>query len=201
MKPDLAGLGWPYGTTALTSFAEPYDSWGDMSQVISRETWSGEQVPGSIGYLCGSMAELMGPISPPEMHAAARDAADNWMTANLATMWPGMTGNPLKDPRILSRYSLANFDLSDRYVQTPAGKNVASRLDPAVPAQFSNLYVIGDWTRTRFSGGAFESAVESAMLAARGISGFPEHIKTTPKAKPMLGAGGPKGTVAKKRMT
>jgi uncharacterized protein with NAD-binding domain and iron-sulfur cluster len=180
MKPDLKGLGWPYGTTALTSFVEPYDSWGDMSQVIDRETWPVGQGPGSIGYLCGSLADMPGPVSPPAMAAAAKANADKWMAANLKTIWPAMSDDPLHDPRILHRYSLANFDLSDRYVQTPAGKNVASRFDPAVPAQFSNLYVIGDWTKTRFSGGAFECAIESAMLAARGISGFPHYIKTTP---------------------
>ena len=189
MKPDLDGLGWGYGTTALTSFEEPYDSWGDMTQVKGRETWPAAQAPGSIGYLVGSLAEMMGPVSPPEMHAAAKNNANRWMTDHLSTLWPAMTGDPLTDPRILSRYSLANFDLSDRYVQTPAGKNVSTRFDPSTTAQFSNLYVIGDWTKTRFSGGAFESAVESAMLASRGISGFPEFVKTDAKAKPMLGSG------------
>ena len=79
---------------------------------------------------------------------------------------------------VQGRYDVANFDLSDTYVQTPAGTNVASRLDPAATAGFSNLYVVGDWTRTRFSGGCFESAIESAMLASRAISGFPQAIKT-----------------------
>ena len=64
-------------------------------------------------------------------------------------------------------------------MQTPAGANVASRLNPAAPAGFSNLYAIGDWTLTRFSGGCFESAVESAMLASRAISGLPATIKTS----------------------
>jgi hypothetical protein len=39
--------------------------------------------------------------------------------------------------------------------------------------------VVGDWTRTRFSGGCFESAIESGMLAARAISGVPAQIKTS----------------------
>ena len=44
------------------------------------------------------------------------------------------------------------------------------RLPPG-PAQFGNLYLAGDWTLTRFSGGCFESAIESGMLAAAAISG------------------------------
>ncbi len=179
MKPDIAGLGWTLGTTAVTAFEEPYDSWGDMSQVIDRETWPEGQEPGSIGYFCGSLADMEGPVDPPAIEAAVVANANSWMTANLKTLWPNMSSDPLNDPRLLSRYSLANFDLSDRYVQTPAGKNVSTRFDPAKPAAYSNLYVIGDWTKTRFSGGAFESAVESAMLASRGISGFPGDVKSS----------------------
>lgn len=185
MKPDLVGLGWTLGTTAVTGFTEPYDSWGDMSQVIDRETWPADRAPGSIGYLCGSMADMPGPVDPPAMEAAALAYANSWMTAYLKTLWPNMSSDPVNDPRILSRYSLANFDLSDRYVQTPPGRNVSARFDPAKPAEYSNLHVVGDWTKTRFSGGAFESAVESGMLAARGISGFPAYVKSdTPDPSP-----------------
>jgi uncharacterized protein with NAD-binding domain and iron-sulfur cluster len=179
MKPSLASLGWPYGTTVLTSFVEPYDSWGDVSQVIPRESWPPDQTPGSIAYLCGCLPTPMGlPIGPHEMHLMAQGAADNWLKGNLRTLWPALQGDPIDGPDVLSRYDLANFDLSQRYVQTPAGDNVASRFSPAQPAAFGNLYAIGDWTKTRFSGGCFESAIESAMLASRAISGFPEYVKT-----------------------
>jgi uncharacterized protein with NAD-binding domain and iron-sulfur cluster len=178
MKPDLNGLGWTHGTTVLTSFTEPYDSWGDMSQVIVRESWTGPNAPGSIAYFCGSLETVMGPVTMPDMEAAVTAQASNWLTGNLATLWPNIGSNPLSNPAILARYDLANFDLSDRYVLTPAGPNVSSRFDPAKPAGFANLYAIGDWTKTRFSGGCFESAIESAMLAARAISGFPQYIKT-----------------------
>ena len=178
MKPDLAGLGWTHGTTVLTSFIDPYNSWGDMTQVIGRESWTGSKAPGSIGYFCGSLETVMGPVTPPEMEAAVSAQASRWITGSIQTLWPEMSSNPLSDPKILSRYDLANFDLSDRYVLTPAGPNVASRFDPAKPAGFANLYAIGDWTKTRFSAGCFESAIGSAMLAVRGISGFPQAIKT-----------------------
>ncbi len=204
MKPDLEGLGWTYGTTAVTGYAEPLDSWGDMSQVIDRETWPEGQEPGSIGYLCGAMPDMPGPVNPPAMEAAAVANANSWMTANLKTLWPAMSDDPVSDPRILSRYNLANFDLSDRYVQTPPGNNVSSRFDPAKPATFSNLYVIGDWTKTRFSGGAFESAVESAMLASRGISGFPAYVKSSDSPSPAPGpapsSATAKPTTPKKRI-
>lgn len=179
MQPDLAGLGWQYGTTVLTAYTEPYDSWGDMSQVIQRETWSGPATPGSIGYFCGCMDMATGPVSPPEMNEAATLAANRWLVNDIRALWPDIGADPLKDPLVLSRFDVANFDISDRYVQTPAGQNVASRFSPESPAGYSNLYVVGDWTKTRFSGGCFESAIESGMLASRAISGFPQAIKTS----------------------
>jgi uncharacterized protein with NAD-binding domain and iron-sulfur cluster len=36
---------------------------------------------------------------------------------------------------------------------------------------FANLYLAGDWTRTLVSGGCFENAVQSGMMAAEAISG------------------------------
>ena len=180
MKPDLAKLGWTYGSTVLTAFEEPLDSWGDMSQVIPRETWPAAETPGSIAYFCGCMAIPLGlPVGKTLMNAEAVTYATGWMSANLATLWPDVGSDAVAQSSVQSRYDVSNFDLSDTYVQTPAGSNVASRLDPGATAGYSNLYVVGDWTRTRFSGGCFESAVESAMLASRAISGFPQAIKTS----------------------
>jgi uncharacterized protein with NAD-binding domain and iron-sulfur cluster len=178
MSRDVKGLGWDYGSTILTAFAEPFDSWGDMSDLIPREQWQGA-VPRSIGYFCGRLQLQMHWSDPPEMHALAKAAAEAWMTGNLDILWPRIGPNPGADFGILSHYFRANFDLSERYVATPAGENVASRFNPAVPAALQNLYVVGDWTKTRFSGGCFESAIESAMLASRGISGFPPRVKTS----------------------
>lgn len=178
LKPDLDGLGWQDGSTVLTSFVEPYDSWGDMSQVIPAENWGAANTPGSIAYFCGCYALPGGTINPPKAEQGAAIEATNWMGTNLSTLWPKAGPADPDNPNFLGRYDVANFDLSDLYVQTPAGNNVAARFSPATPADFGNLYVVGDWTKTRFSGGCFESAVESAMLASRAISGFPPNVKT-----------------------
>lgn len=178
MRPDLEGLGWTDGPTVATSFVEPYDSWGDMSQVILRETWTPADAPGSIAYLCGCMTDPAGPVTPAEMTRRATLHADHWFDGQIQSLWPGAEPSTVDNPQIVDRYDVANFDLSDQYVQTPAGGNVAARFSSGEPAEFRNLYVVGDWTKTRFSGGAFECAVESAMLASRAISGFPQAIKT-----------------------
>ncbi len=39
------------------------------------------------------------------------------------------------------------------------------------PGLYDNLYLAGDWTRTRFSGGCVENAVQSGLACAKAISG------------------------------
>ena len=178
MGPTTEGLGWTEGATVLTGYAQPYDSWGDMSQVIAAECWPSGSTPGSIAYFCGTVEIMQGKVTLGEMEAIVAKDASTWMTASLPGIWPNIGSDPVTSPQIMQRFDQPNFDWSDTYVQTPAGNNVGSRFDPSKPAGLSNFYAIGDWTLTRFSGGCFESAIESAMLAARGISGFPQSIKT-----------------------
>ena len=182
MQDDLSALGWSHGSTVLTSYKAPYDSWGDMGEILPFENWSNPsvwqgKVPLSLGYFCGCLEIVGDPISRFELKNDAVKIADKWRRSSLGGLWPkvGETGG---DDGTASTYIRANFDLAEQYVQTPAGQNVGSRLDPEQPAGLSNFYAIGDWTRTRFSGGCFESAIESGMLVSRGISGFPHDIKT-----------------------
>lgn len=175
MSATVEQLGWTLGTTVLSAFAEDYDSWGDMSHLLPMETWSGTNVPEAIGYFLGCLpVPQQPPPTPCSMLQAATQLADQWMAQSLPTLWPNYSPS-----QVVSRYDVANFDGSDLYVQTPGGTNIANRFSSEAAAGFSNLYVVGDWTRTRYSGGCFESAVESAMLASRAISGFPAQIKTT----------------------
>ena len=182
MQEDLSELGWSHGSTVLTSYKVPYDSWGDMGEILPFENWSNSsvwqgKVPQSLGYFCGCLEVVGGPISRKELKDDVVKIADDWRRSSLGGLWPKVRELGVQESTV-STYIRANFDLAEQYLQTPAGKNVSARLDPAQPAGLSNLYAIGDWTRTRFSGGCFESAIESGMLAARGISGFPQDIKT-----------------------
>jgi uncharacterized protein with NAD-binding domain and iron-sulfur cluster len=185
MKPDTAALGGPPGPTVLTSYAETYDSWGDMSPVLAYESWLSTGSPQSLAYFCGCMQlPATGPIDPKTMLHSATTQGQSWLEDNIGTLWPtAPAANTWWTPggAGIGYYDKANFDLSDLYVQTPFGDNVASRFSSSQPAEFSNLFVVGDWTKTRFSGGCFESAVESAMLASCALSGYPvaDKIKTS----------------------
>jgi uncharacterized protein with NAD-binding domain and iron-sulfur cluster len=175
MSPAVEELGWTLGPTVLTAFAQHYDSWGEMSHQKSMETWSGPNAPKAIGYFVGCLEVPQQPQPTPDsMQQVVTQLADRWMAQSLPTLWPNYASS-----LVVSRYGVANFDGSDLYVLTPGGANVTNRFSSTATAGFSNLYVVGDWTRTRYSGGCFESAIESAMLASRAISGFPAKIKTT----------------------
>lgn len=183
MQPDLKGLGWEDGSTVLTAYSMPYDSWGDMGEIMAFENWENAEVwtgkaPKSLAYFCGCLEIAGGPISRSGLSEDAIEIADRWRRTSLDGLWPKL-GDEGGENITISKYVRANFDLSEQYVQTPAGQNVAARLAPEKPAGLCNFYAIGDWTKTRFSGGCFESAIESAMLVSRGISGFPQQIKTS----------------------
>lgn len=163
LRPNLAQLGWNLGPTVLTAFAEPFDSWADLSELLEREDW-GADGPKAVEYFCGCQPDLTAPPSDP------RQGAEQWLEEWIATLWPAAAPphGPVKGGLLVSGYYRANQLGWERYVQTLAG-SVQYRLSPA-SAVFGNLYLAGDWTRTRFSGGCFESAIESGMLAAAAIA-------------------------------
>jgi uncharacterized protein with NAD-binding domain and iron-sulfur cluster len=152
------------GTTgAVVSAFEPQlSSWAEMSHVLDREDWP--IAPKGLAYTCGCVA-------PPEGAWDPVQEADDWIRAHLWKLWPGVGQGNIFDPDLLvARYDRTNDDPSELYVQTPAG-TVDSRLKPDQP-YFDNLFVAGDWTRTRFSGGCLESAFESGIRAADAVREF-----------------------------
>ncbi|MCC7535157.1 MAG: NAD(P)-binding protein, partial [Deltaproteobacteria bacterium] len=52
LKPDLAALGWNGPSPVVDAFADPMNTWADMSQLIVRETWP-EGAIGNVAYFCG----------------------------------------------------------------------------------------------------------------------------------------------------
>jgi uncharacterized protein with NAD-binding domain and iron-sulfur cluster len=166
LKPTLAQLGWSLGPTVLTSYASPFDTWADMSHLIPAESWAAGNVPGSIAYLCGAMVRPS-PL-PANAHCSATVEANarTWLAANIQVLWPN-AGRPIDPSSLLSEYYRCNVDPSELYVQTFPG-SVQHRLTPGSRV-FSNLYLAGDWTRTRYSSGCVEAAVESGILAAQAV--------------------------------
>ena len=176
LKPTLLQLGWQQGPTVLTAYASPFDTWADMTHLGPAESWTGPNIPGSVAYFCGAMV-LPNPL-PPDAACTliVQQNAENWLKRNISAIWPG-AGQPGQgvDPSfIVSQYSRCNSDPSELYVQTLPG-SVRFRLAPGGRI-FSNLYLAGDWTLTRYSSGCVEAAIESGMLASQALSGIPASV-------------------------
>jgi uncharacterized protein with NAD-binding domain and iron-sulfur cluster len=174
-----------YGKLPLMgTLPAPYNTWADMSELLVSEDWPADNAPQTIAYICATMeAPLTVPPHPIKAaHLVAMQSAEDWIAANATAVWPkgdwtDFTLTPL--PQIVqSAYFRGNVEPSELYVLTPSGDNVKSRFDPG-NTPFDNLYLAGDWTRTRYSGGCFESTVESGMLASKAISGHPRKIQTS----------------------
>jgi uncharacterized protein with NAD-binding domain and iron-sulfur cluster len=178
LRPALADLGWKAGPTVLSAYAEPFDSWADMSHLLPHEHWTGADVPRTIAYFCGAMpTPLSLAANPPGL--AMQDVkrnAETWLVDHGSFIWPARLRRGAKPAPglVISSYFRGNVDPSERYVQTLPG-SVRYRLAPA-SGTYSNLYLAGDWTRTRYSAGSVEAAVESGMLAAQAIGGEPVRI-------------------------
>jgi uncharacterized protein with NAD-binding domain and iron-sulfur cluster len=191
LLPDLAGLGWHAGTTVMTAYAEPLDSWGEMSHLLVREDWPAPSAggPQSVEYFCSPMQDP--PVIPPFTDAGfparelarAKALAQQWLEARTGLLWPAATtaANPagldyakLVDlgggeglARLSAQYFRANVDPTERYVLSVPG-SIQFRLAPA-GSGFENVFLAGDWTKTTLSAGCAEAATESGILAAKGM--------------------------------
>lgn len=180
LQASLPDLGWSAGPTVQTAYAEPFDSWGEMSHLIDREQWPPEGAPRSIHYFCGAMRD--------EDADAVKANAIAWLNTEAGHMWPRaidqksgqfdwqlLAGLRASDAAPFdSQYWRANWEGSERYVLSTPG-SIRFRLPPEASG-FRNLFLAGDWTRTTLSAGCVESAIEAGMRASRAICGSPAAI-------------------------
>jgi uncharacterized protein with NAD-binding domain and iron-sulfur cluster len=176
----------------LGGYAEPFDTWCDMSHLLPRESWPARAEAGSIAYVCGPMADAVGaePSDPRYLAAESarvREHARRWLAQHWAALWPEFltVRTPPRDwARVLvdpgagpgdafdRQFFRANVDPSDRYVAIFAG-TTGARLAPD-RSGFRNLVLAGDWVLNPvLSAGAAEPTIASGMAAARALSGYP----------------------------
>jgi uncharacterized protein with NAD-binding domain and iron-sulfur cluster len=179
LAPDLAGLGWNAGTTIMTGYAEPFDSWGEMSHLLAREDWPATGAPKTIAYFCGALPDG----DPATASDRVKQNAIEWLSREVEPLWPRATtpANPagldwglLVDPaggvgaaRFDAQFWRANVDPSERYVLSVPG-SIDARLAPD-DSDFLNLVVAGDWTRSSLDGGSADAAIESGTIAGAAI--------------------------------
>ncbi len=169
---DLSGQTPPPVTS---TYVEPISTWADMSHLLKRED-SPPDVQ-SCEYFCGVFVPDA-PDSAPGPGYLLRETKkvetefDQWAKSYLGVLWPNVwpvkSGAPSIPSLISYRFNRANVDPSESYVQTFPG-SVKYRL-AADGSGVDNLYLAGDWTKTRINGGSAEAAFESGRMAASAIA-------------------------------
>lgn len=183
LQKDAAALGWdervaacnPAGIippsplqTIIDGFAEPLDTWADMSHLLPHEEWE-DDGPKMLAYFCA-------PASDGETLEELDARIDDWKNRNLVSLWPkamrdGRFDNTLIHDGEAGFYRRVNMYGSERYVLSVAN-SVYYRLAPG-ESGFSNLFLAGDWTRCGLNAGCVEAATISGIAAASAITGEP----------------------------
>jgi uncharacterized protein with NAD-binding domain and iron-sulfur cluster len=198
LTPDAKGLGWPCSNrpaTVLTAFADPFNTWGDMSHLLGREDWPAGDGPRSIAYFCGPLIDLPGgPPStsdhgfPGRQQQQVKAEAIAFLPEYLRALWPAAfdTGGQFRwelliapqaatgSERFDAQFWRANISPSERYVLSLPG-TTPYRL-PAGASGFANLYLAGDWVRTSINAGCVEAAVMAGFKASRALCGYPREV-------------------------
>jgi uncharacterized protein with NAD-binding domain and iron-sulfur cluster len=171
---DREALGWRYGPAVSTAYADPLDTWADMTHLIALEGFAGQAAQCS--YLVGSLDDDDSAGPPAER---ALQLTRQWMEAHLAHLlprvarpgavhWERLVGAAEGPARLEEQYIRANVRPSDRYVLSLPG-TARYRMRPH-RSGFENLFLAGDWTRTGLNVGSVEAATMSGLRAAKGLT-------------------------------
>ena len=192
LRKEIGELGWKLGSSNVSGYVEPFDTWADMPQLIREETFP-NPVKG-VAYFCsvlrdGAEEEMKRSDYPERRQQEVRGNAIRFLNEDLGRLWPGAvdgtgrfrwdvlaspTARPAKgadERRIDSQYVRANVEPSDRYCLSLPG-TLSARISPLDPT-YDNLTVAGDWTDCGFNEGCVEAAVMSGRLAAHAVSRQP----------------------------
>ncbi len=178
-------LGYEHPESSVAGcYAEPLDTWCDMTHLLGREQWGAAAGVGGIAYFCGVLDERAGE-TPAAARARVKENAEQFLRAQAGPIWPkavtspggpldwsllaAPVGAPSGPARFATQYWRANVTPPERYVLTPSG-SVSHRLAPG-ESGFENLILAGDWTRNGIDGGCVEAAVTSGLLAAQALLG------------------------------
>ena len=165
LEPSLTELGWTLPTPVMDAYAEPQNTWADMSYLLVREAWAGApRTPKNVAYFCGPLQDIAGE-KPESSLARVAETSTAWLHENVAFLWPHFDF-----ANVIESFFRANVEPSERYVLSKKG-TTPYRLPPG-GSGFDNLYLAGDWTDSGFNAGCVEAAVISGLLAAKAITGW-----------------------------
>ena len=83
---NLKELGWEEESPVMDAYAEPLNTWADMSQLLVRENWGdAEKQPQCCAYFCGQLIEE---VPPEEATQHVREVAAKFVAGPLRNLWP-----------------------------------------------------------------------------------------------------------------
>ncbi|MCW6037431.1 NAD(P)-binding protein [Spirulina subsalsa FACHB-351] len=187
-KSTLAQLGWTDASAVVGTYAEPLDTYADMTHLIPQENWSSEHYPYSLAYFTGTMPDPGIPPAedydfPAQQQEKINQAAMAFLEQEGAYLWPkvtppgesdGFNWDLLVDPqagtgkaRFDAQFWRINITPTERYVMSVPGSQVY-RLNPG-ESGFHNLFLTGDWVNNGLNSGCAEATVMAGMSAAQAI--------------------------------
>ena len=176
------GLGWTKPSLVGAYDKVNLNTWCDISEVLATETWSAAQGVASEQIMCGPLPckDTLPPSSdheyPDRQQAIVDRNAREFLDGAGSYFWHKHFGASGPDKgTILSEYSRANIDPSERYTLTV--KDSTKYRMTASGSTYANLYLTGDWIQNGQNLGSFEASTISGMLASHAISKFPTDIR------------------------
>ena len=192
-------LGADPTTPVVAGYIEPFDTWADMSHLLSVEDWPEAEAPSSIHYFCSPLPDQPRPADPDYQQRADALVLANatWYLSHavghflpgavdifpLEFRWPLLVGGAGGSgrPAVASQHLRANVAPSERYVLSLPGTE-RFRLAPG-DSGYDNLVLAGDWTSCGLNAGCVEAATVSGLIAASEIVGD--------QSGRVIGLGGP----------
>ncbi len=190
---DLPALGMKADDMPiLDTFANPINSYADMTELLKWEDWTVADTPKSLAYFCGPFSENS-PIPPytdtdfpRRQQERVKEMTTQWLQDNAGFLWPGAVTNEnpagfdldlLADPtgksnatgleKLNEQFYSANIDPTERYVLSLPGSGKFRRKTDQ--SGYKNLFFAGDWIDTGYNMGCAEVAIMSGLMAAQAL--------------------------------
>ncbi|MBX7078389.1 MAG: NAD(P)-binding protein [Nannocystaceae bacterium] len=181
----------------LTGFAQPQASLGQFTHLVAHERWPDPR-PQLLTYHTGALQagvamprpEFATREFPASERERARGLAEAFFREHHDALFDGVAHDfdaflaALRVPPQhadavgVDRLRLQAFNLacqpSDLYILSRPGQTRLRPTPTGSGARF--LLLVGDWTKTDLNCGCVEAATQSAMLAARALSGEPVYV-------------------------
>src|SRR6185436_18753120 len=82
------GGGAPVEPPVVGGFAQPQNTYADMSHLIPRESWPKDNAPKAIAYFCGQLGAEPIVGYGEKQKVSSQFGSQQWVRSNATTLWP-----------------------------------------------------------------------------------------------------------------